>query len=248
MKTIGILFVTVILSFSSLKGQIENLTWNYPLKPGVKAWDDIESYDERLKTYNIPEKIVKRMSTTNLVETCLNYPELRLIMTRNSLQLGYDYISSIFNGFAELESRPDAGKQLLKAYMKYDPKKITSCKTPLEKGGFVFNLVYLELILSQTRILAGLEKDDKIKFIQYATDCYKQKDLLSNDYSLFGLSTTALVLGRFLDVEQDNELIQSKSIDVQLQNFLDHAYPLEKQRMDAIFENAKNHLKRLSHE
>jgi len=248
MKTIGILFVTVILSVSSLKGQIENLTWNFPLKPGVKAWDDIESYDERLKTYNIPEKIVKRMSTTNLVETCLNYPELRLIMTRNSLQLGYDYISSIFNGFAELESRPDAGKVLLQVYDNLSPLLINDYLTPLDKGRYSFRITYFELILSQTKILSNLDKIDKIKLLQLATKYYREKESYSNDYSLFSLSTSALVMGRFLDVMKDNELTHRKSLDVQLQNFLDNAYPLEKQRMDAIFENAKNYLKRLSNE
>lgn len=242
MKTIGILFVTVILSVSSLKGQIENLTWNYPLKSGVKAWDDIESYDERLKTYNIPEKIVKRMSTTNLVETCLNYPELRLIMTRNSLQLGYDYISSIFNGFTELEGRPDAGKILLQVYENHSPLQINAYLTPLDKGRYSFRIAYLELILSQPKILSSLDKKDKIKLLQLATKYYREKESCSNDYSLFSLSTPALLLGRFLVSENDKDFMNLKKESNDLKNFIDLSLPIDKVRMDDVIIRTENYL------
>ncbi len=170
MKTIAIILFTILSSISSLMGQIDNITWDYPLRPGVKAWEDIESYDDRLKAFNIPESILKKMSTANLVTACLNYPELRLIMTRNSLQLGYDYILSIFNGFTELESRKDGGEQLLVRYMELDPQRIKSYKTPVERGGYGFMLVYLELILSQPRILATLEQEEQIKLLKCTTD------------------------------------------------------------------------------
>jgi len=248
MKTIAIILFTILSSISSLMGQIDNITWDYPLRPGVKAWEDIESYDDRLKALNIPESILKKMSTANLVTACLNYPELRLIMTRNSLQLGYDYILSIFNGFTELESRKDGGKQLLVRYMELDPQNIKFCKTPLERGEYSFKIVYLELILSQTQILRKLEQDEKVKILKYATDYYKSKDLLKNNYSQFGQSTTALLLGRFLDVEQDIELVQQKKQDNQLREFLDHTFPLDKTGMDAIFEKAKKYLKNLNYE
>jgi hypothetical protein len=72
--------------------------------------------------------------------------------------------------------------------------------------------------------------------------------LLSENYSLFGLSTTALVLGRYLDLVQDVEFIQQKKQSNQLRGFLDNTYPLDKTVMDAIFEKAKKHLKNLNHE
>ncbi len=72
--------------------------------------------------------------------------------------------------------------------------------------------------------------------------------MLSENYSLFGLSTTALVLGRYLDLVQDVEFIQQKKQSNQLRGFLDNTYPLDKTVMDAIFEKAKKHLKNLNHE
>lgn len=92
------------------------------------------------------------MNTTDLVQTCLNYPEFRLIMTRNGLQKGYDYLKSIFNGFKELENRIDAGKELLKEYKKLNPEDIKNYDTPFNQGGFSFRFTYIEILIAQRPI------------------------------------------------------------------------------------------------
>lgn len=248
MKYIKLLLVLVLVPLLNLKGQNESLNWNYPLRPGIKEWENLATYEEKLKSYNIPESIIKKMSTSILIETCLNYPEIRLIMTRNSLQEGYNYISSIFNGFAELESRLDAGKNLIQVYVSNNPQKIGSFKTNLEKGSYSFNLVYIELILSQPNVLSNLVKEDQIKLIQLSSSYYKNKDLLNNDYSLFSLSATTLVLGRLLDVKQDVDFILSKHKNFRLQNFIELTSPIDKEIMDQIVILATEYLNKLTHE
>lgn len=94
------------------------------MKPGTEEWKSLKSYDERLNAYNIPIEVLEKMNTKNLVKTCLAYPEFRLIMTRNSIQEGYSYIKFIFNGFAELEKRKDAGCQLINEYRKLKPVEV----------------------------------------------------------------------------------------------------------------------------
>ena len=60
------------------------------------AWlTELEASEEKVT------KSLQEMNTADLVQTCLNYPEFRLIMTRNSLKQGYEYLKSIFNGFKE---------------------------------------------------------------------------------------------------------------------------------------------------
>lgn len=108
--------------------------YNFPIKPGTEEWSKLKSYDERLNAYNVPENILKEMSTDGLIETCLNYPEFRLVMTRNSIQEGYNHVKSKFNGFRELENRPDAGVKLLDKYKQLDPSKIKTFETDLDKG------------------------------------------------------------------------------------------------------------------
>lgn len=102
MRKKNLIIVVLFFCFNYLFSQ-ESKTWDYPVKPGTIEWSNLTTYEERLDAYNIPDNLLKNMNTGDLVQTCLNYPEFRLIMTRNSLQQGYDYLKSIFNGFNELK-------------------------------------------------------------------------------------------------------------------------------------------------
>jgi hypothetical protein len=94
----------------------ESRVWDYPIHYGTPEWDRLSSYQERLKTYNIPDDLIIYMTTADLVKTCLNYPEWLFITSCNDFQTGYNSIRSLFNGFVELEKRPDAFKELYKVY------------------------------------------------------------------------------------------------------------------------------------
>jgi len=76
MKTIAIILFTILSSISSLMGQIDNITWDYPLRPGVKAWEDIESYDDRLKALNIPESILKKNVNCQSSDSVFELPRI----------------------------------------------------------------------------------------------------------------------------------------------------------------------------
>ena len=126
-----ILFLLIVMPFFSF-AQNEKVTWDYPIKPGSKEWLAVSDFSKRLELLNIPAPLLKKMSTEELVKSCLNYPEYRLIFTRNDLQSGYNFIRSSFNGFVELESRPDAGKELVKVYAGYKPDGFDLNATDLE--------------------------------------------------------------------------------------------------------------------
>lgn len=66
-----LVFLTV---FSGL-AQEKDDSYNFPIRPGTEEWISLDSYEARLNAYNIPEDILRNMSTLGLVETCLIYPE-----------------------------------------------------------------------------------------------------------------------------------------------------------------------------
>lgn len=141
-----------------------------------------------------------------MVKSCLNYPEYRLIFTRNDLQLGYNFIRSSFNGFVELETRSDAGKELMKVYAGYKPDGFDLNSTDLEIGKFICEITYIEILIAQTEILNKLNPGDSKELMSMCSQKYKVKKDRQKYYGGIGLHTTALIIAR----QQNKKLINAK--------------------------------------
>lgn len=204
----------------SIGSQAQNSdAYNFPIKPGTEEWNKLKSYDDKLSAYNVPENILKKMSTDGLVETCLNYPEFRLVMTRNSIQEGYNYIKSIFNGFRELENRPDAGVRLLEKYQQLDPVQIKNFKTMLDKGQYSFQFTYLELLLSQHNIVEKMSGEDRADLGKHCVVTYELKERHPEYYYPFNLRNSARVISRILNVEKHEDYLDLKLSNGEKANF-----------------------------
>ncbi len=203
MKLLMILILFVpIIAFS----QSDKLKWDYPVKPGSKEWLSITDFEKRLALLDIPENILQKISTEELVNICLSYPEFGLIYTRNDLQSGYNYIRSMFNGYRELETRPDAGKVLIKIYSGYKPDGFDLSSSDVEIGRFVFKFNYIEILLAQTEILNKLNPGDLHELLSLCSQKYKVKKDLQKYYGGIGLETTVLIIAR----QQDKKLVNVK--------------------------------------
>lgn len=247
MKKQTLILLTLFLS-QIIFAQKQDNTWDYPIRPGTEKWKELDSYEKRLNAYNIPDSILSTMSTSVLVKTCLNYPEFRLIMTRNSLQLGYDYLKSIFNGFNELEKRTDSGKELIKLYETMEPQKIIQHDTPSKRGAFSFQFTCIELIMAQSGIQKNLSKEDILHFFEIYIKNYDGKKLLENEFSMFDLGTTVLAMGRLLNQEKYSDFEQVKQSNIQIRNFLERSYPTNIDDYNLIYDYSKNYLKTFKNE
>lgn len=231
---------TVLFVFASLLSTVclsqGDLSWKYPLNPSVPEWEQLGTYTEKLNAYNIPSELLKRMPTQNLIEACLSYPELRLIMTRNSLQDGYDYIKSIFNGFDELEKRKDSGDNLLRVYEALDPSQISSMNDLVEKGRFTFEFTYIELILSQKTILSTVTEKDRLGDL--FLNKFDEKAGLE-EFGEFGKVTPALGLGRLMEVEKNENILSQKSSNARLSAFIDAASDQSPQSVNEVISLAR---------
>lgn len=124
------------------------------------------------------------MSTDGLVETRLIYPEFRLIASRNSIQDGYYYVKSIFNGFRELDNRQDAGIRLLKKYRQLDPAKIGILSAISGKGRYSFQFTYLEQLLSQHNIVRNMSEKEREILGKHCVAIYELKETYPEYYYL----------------------------------------------------------------
>jgi hypothetical protein len=207
-----IVFVMLLFSLDSLAQQLD-VGWDYPIKPGTNEWKNLKSYEEQLNSYNIPSEIIKKISTEELVKTCLAYPEWRMINAYSDRQAGLANVIGLFNGFHELLVRHDAAKELIKVYVKMDPLVIDRNWTSLQKGTYSFQFTCIEMLLSHGVIVRQLDETNIRVLLNEAISKYKSKKQMEDMCSLWYLSPTA---GLCLSIlEKDGLLIKSNS-DLQL--------------------------------
>ena len=188
MKQLIFIFM-VLISFSAI-GQEKKAVWDYPVKPGSDEWKKLQTIEEQFNAYNIPQDIIKDISTEELVKTCLSYPEWGLIHAYNDRLTGFSVIVSLFNGFRELFERKDAVTELLNAYNKIDPLNVSSDWTDLQKGRYCFQFEKIEMFLSQKPMINKLDKDNIRNLRDIAVAKYRKKKMLPQVYSLWDLSPT----------------------------------------------------------
>ncbi len=175
-------FLLFLIMFTNNLSAQESKIWDYPVHYGTTEWKKLSTFREKLQSYNIPDSLLKHMTTRDLVKTCLAYPEWMLISICNNFQEGYNLLKSVFNGFVELEKRPDAFKGLFNIYQNMDPEEIYECP---KQGIFVLQFIHIELLISQRPILSRLTKSELKSLIETSLVVYEKK---CNYLKIFELS------------------------------------------------------------
>jgi hypothetical protein len=147
-----------IVQVTSAQAASASDAYDYPVKPGTAGWKAFTTHDEMLKACQIPEDILKNMSTKGLVETVLEYPLYGDMMAYDSIQQGFEAVASQFNGLSELLNRKDAGTELLAIYSKMNPLDIKENWGDIQKGAYGFSIASVEILLAQNKILDNLNE------------------------------------------------------------------------------------------
>lgn len=206
-RSIVILFFSLLI-IQCVKGQIKDKPYEFPVKPGTSEWKNFNTGKEMCDALLIPIDILNRMSTENLVETCLNYPLFGSILAYNDLQTGFDFVTKDFNGLQELLKRKDAGKALLEKYKHTNPEILGISWKDQSKTVYVFT--YLELIIAQEPIISVLSEKEKTELIRESLRLLEEKQKFPNKYSLFVQKTSYLLMVRILKFE-DVKIIDDNS-------------------------------------
>lgn len=211
---IKIILIALFLMGSYLASNAqEKVEWKYPINPMSIEWKNLKTYEEQLQAYNIPSEIIKKISTAELVKTCLSYPEWRLINAYSNRQVGLSNITGLFNGFNELFLRDDAAKELIQVYLKMDPKIMDQSWPALQKGIYSFQFVCIEMLISHGAIVKKLEVTDIRLLLDEAVSKYKNMLLDPSLYSLWDLAPIAGLCLNILD--KDGTFIKNNP-DLQL--------------------------------
>ena len=120
---VTLLLVLIAPTIKVNANSVNQGVYEFPVTPENKEWKDFSTKAEMLEVCQIPEEILHNISTSDLVETVLNYPFINDFYYFNSKELAYKRIYEDFNGMRELLSRADATEAILE---KYNETKILS--------------------------------------------------------------------------------------------------------------------------
>lgn len=149
MKKIIVLFLLVL---PTLLFAQQELSWDFPVKPGKEEWKNLKTETDRLNAMQIPPDVLSKMETEELVITCMNYPAALFYGAYSNNYVGIRKTIEKFNGLQELLKRNDALKYLTKVYTNSDTKGLKQKDTQLNEQYWPLKFRYIELLLIQNEI------------------------------------------------------------------------------------------------
>ncbi len=186
-------------------------------KRDSKEWNDL-TVAQRWQAVNIPEDQLKKMSSNELVEHCVNFDFMWDIFNYPNYGIGLNVIIENHNGLREMLNRKDTGKLLLEFYKKIDPNKVVEKTELVDRGVFVAKTFFLELFLSHPSILNQFQGNEKdlIKAIIRTHDACLEINTKSVKklYSGYSIRTKVLALGRALDRFKNKETNDPALLDM----------------------------------
>jgi len=183
------------------------LSWDYPIKPGMEAWYSLNTEEERIAAVQVPENILATLSSEEVVGLCITFPSFGHFTAWDTPQEGFNVMLSRYNILRHLLLRNDVGRILITAYK---DASMTGFRTlPYSDEFWQLKLLYLELLLSQKEILQSITPDEKLELITEARSRYFEKLNNENSASLPEILFSLRIMATILDVERYPELMAS---------------------------------------
>lgn len=176
----------------------------YPVKYGEMAWKEA-GFEDRWDMCTIPEKLLESMSTQELLNLILDYPDLYILgFDIPSPYRSFDRFREKFNGLHDYFEREDYIDVLISTYEKCETADyISSNEIDRSCGEYwiMRKFQMLEIMLSQPEVQVSLSDDEKELVIRLAEDKLAQRlewkvfkknpgkdELLCGCYALLGRS------------------------------------------------------------
>lgn len=173
----------------------------FPVLQGTAQWKSFKTHQEMLKACQIPENILKNMSTADLIQTCLNYPLIGDVYAYSNVKNGIENISKQFNGFAELFTRNDNFNSLMSEFEQSRlilNDNLVSNKSDAEKGKIMLIFAIIESFLSFDAVLSKSDYNQKRQLAGIADEILNYKLKNRDKFGGLSITSTAFMLGKTL--------------------------------------------------
>jgi hypothetical protein len=215
-------------------------SYDFPVKGGTSEWAAFQTHDEMVAACQVPEPILRDMSTEGLIETCLRYPLIGDMGMYSSWQQGFDRVAARFNGLQELLQRPDAGTKLLAYYRQMEPAGIREKSTSLQKGQVAMTFQYVETLLAQEAVLSSMTVDERRDLLVECLGKVHAKE--EPDYNVVDVAYTVWVMGRILITDTPDSLELEGRPESRLAYFLEEGSFVNEQVIGEILTRAEQYL------
>lgn len=235
------ILLLIFICFDNIWGQ----TYEYPVPQHGEHLRAL-SAEERHQLFQIPEGLLPTLSTKELIRLYVeNDQYCGLIYAYNNKQDGFNRIYELFNGLRELMKRDDLTKSALAYYQEMDPNALIPSKTsdPWERGLFFSKFDYIELLLSQEKLIEQLSQEESINLLEELLK--KHDQIISSGYSSgVILSFTIYAMANLIDHKnKDNNIAQQLNQIPRIKDFIEgHRVDLNqmKQIVDIVRIAVKN--------
>ena len=145
----GLLFIWIFCYGQN--GMSTAIRYEHPFKQSDSIWNKYSSARDRVIALQIPNDIITKIPTNNLLKVCLDFPYLTDMFAYNSQAEGFNALVQEYNGFKEILKRNDLLDALLDEY-----EQVSQCihlinyANEEEKGNFSFKYYVLTYLLQQT--------------------------------------------------------------------------------------------------
>jgi len=182
----------LLLIFFTISAQEKN-SWDYPVKPGSEKWRTYKTGQEMVEACQIPDDVLNKLSTQELVKIILDYPLLFDYMASNDERKGISFMIENFNGLKELSKRKDGTSELIRIYSEYP---ILSGKIPFDiakKTDYPYKIQFLEILIADDVFMAQLNNNEIIGLGKIVINKYGGKLDSPEIYSLYNIKKTLLL-------------------------------------------------------
>jgi len=232
-KVVYAIIVMVFLFAAGLVAQ----PYDYPIKPGMPEWKAMTSTEQRVQACQIPDSILSKMSTSDLLETCLRFPFNLNLVAFNQIQDGFNAIKKESNGWRELLQRKDLGSVVINKYSTMNPDSMISEQYP----GHDF--LVMETLLKQNEVINTLPKDDRIKLLKESYKKYTGKIQYPEKYAFFGVINNIALMGKILTIENYEPFVQSIMNKKGLKNKIELGSQCTKDESNEILKHVEKFIK-----
>jgi hypothetical protein len=215
-------------------------SYDFPIKGGTSEWAAFRTHDEMVAACQVPEPILRELSTEGLIETCLNYPLIGDMGMYSSWQQGFDRVAARFNGLQELLQRPDVGTKLLEHYRQMAPAGIRKKGTSLQKGQYAVTFQYVETLLAQEAVLSSMTAGERRDLLVECLGKVRAKQ--EPDYNVVDIAYTVWVMGRILVMDTPDGLELEGQTESGLAYFVEEGSFVNEQVMGEILTRAEQYL------
>ncbi len=211
--------------------------WKYPVTPGSEEWKKLKTESEIISVQQIPEDVLKTMTTEEVLQAWLDLPGKMEILAFSNMQIGFNKTRNRFNVVNELLNRKDAGKIIAKNFATISPSNFNKGWNSQRKGKFITEYALIEFLLSQPEILKNLTKNEENYLFEKAKkDLEIKKELPKEDFDSFWISSGLILSSRILEKENVQFKIKIKS-QKELSEPIKRGEIISKKEFDAIYKN-----------